>query len=88
MNHFRRHVDSLRSLPNPKFILLDEYDFFPTGQQEEVRSVSERYIPKSYPYIVLVSTPNKPGGLMKSICKEPDNKCLYHKIKLDNCYGL
>ena len=60
------HIDSFRSLDNPKFILLDEADFFRKGEQEEVRHVSERYIGKSDPYIVMVSTPNNPGGSILS----------------------
>ena len=58
------HIDSYRALDNPKFILLDESDFFRKGEQEDVRHVSERYIGKSDPYIVMVSTPNAPGGLI------------------------
>ena len=50
------HIDSFWSLDDPKFILLDEADFFRKGEQEEVRHVSERYIGKSDPYIVMVST--------------------------------
>jgi hypothetical protein len=38
------HIDSFRSLTNPKFIFLDEADMFRKGEQEEVRHVSERYI--------------------------------------------
>jgi late competence protein required for DNA uptake (superfamily II DNA/RNA helicase) len=55
------HIDSFRSLTNPKFIFIDEGDFMPKFQQEEVRAVSERYIAKSDPFIVMVSTPNAPG---------------------------
>ena len=36
------HIDSYRALDNPKFILLDESDFFRKGEQEEVRHVSEK----------------------------------------------
>src|SRR5574339_1162371 len=57
------HIDSFRSLDNPKFILLEEADFFRKNEQEDVRAVAERYIAKSNPYIVMVSTPNAPGGL-------------------------
>ena len=49
------HLDSFRSLTNPKFIFLDEPDMFRKGEQEDVRHVSERYIGKSDPYIVMVS---------------------------------
>jgi hypothetical protein len=41
-------------------LLLDEANFFPPGQQQDARDVSERYIAKSNPYIVMVSTPNAP----------------------------
>jgi hypothetical protein len=65
------HIDVFRSLTNPKFIFLDECDFMPKFQQEDVRHVSERYIAKSDPFIVMVSTPNAPGGLFEKIEKEP-----------------
>jgi late competence protein required for DNA uptake (superfamily II DNA/RNA helicase) len=61
------HLDAMRGLPNVSFILLDEADFFPTGQQADARDVSERYIAKSNPYIVMVSTPNAPDGLFERI---------------------
>jgi hypothetical protein len=35
------HVDAFRSLESPKFILLDECDFFPPGQQQAVRDCAE-----------------------------------------------
>jgi hypothetical protein len=61
------HIDAYRALDNPKFILIDEGDFFRKGEQEDVRHVSERYIAKSDPYIVMVSTPNAPDGLFERI---------------------
>ena len=82
------HIDAFRSLTNPKFILVDEGDFAPKFQQDGVRSVSERYIAKSDPFIVMVSTPNAPGGLFQRIHQEPLDTCLYKKIFLDWTYGL
>ena len=82
------HIDSFRSLTNPKFILLDEGDYMPKFQQDDVRHVSERYIAKSDPFIVMVSTPNAPGGLFERIEKEPFETCIYKKIFLDWTYGL
>ncbi len=61
------HLDAMRGLPNVSFILLNEADFFPPGQQQDARDVSERYIAKSNPYIVMVSTPNAPDGLFERI---------------------
>ena len=82
------HIDSMRGLPSVKAILLDEADFFPIGQQQDARDVSERYIGKSNPYIVMVSTPNQPGGLFEQIERESADKCLYTRLYLDYTYGL
>jgi hypothetical protein len=82
------HLDSYRALDNPKFILLDEADFFRKGEQEDVRNVSERYIAKSNPYIVMISTPNAPGGLFDTMEREPENTCIYKRIHLDYTHGL
>jgi late competence protein required for DNA uptake (superfamily II DNA/RNA helicase) len=38
------HIDSMGGLTNVSFIFLDEADFFPLGQQQDARDVSERYI--------------------------------------------
>ncbi|MFL6470555.1 MAG: DEAD/DEAH box helicase family protein, partial [Nitrososphaeraceae archaeon] len=81
------HLDAMRGLPNVSFILLDEADFFPPGQQQDARDVSERYIAKSNPYIVMVSTPNAPEGLFERIEKEAEDTCLYKRIFLDYTYG-
>jgi hypothetical protein len=78
----------MRGLPNVSFILLDEADFFPPGQQADARDVSEKYIAKSNPYIVMVSIPNAPDGLFERIEKEPEDTCLYKRIFLDYTYGL
>jgi hypothetical protein len=82
------HLDSMRGLDKVSFILLDEADFFPLGQQQEARAISERYIAKSNPYIVMVSTPNRPEGLFEQIEREPAGKCLYHRIFLPYHVGL
>jgi hypothetical protein len=82
------YIDAFRSLTDPKFILINEGDFMPKFQQEEVRSVSERYIAKSDPFIVMVSTPNAPGGLFQKIEQEPSDTCVYKKVFLDYTYGL
>jgi len=54
-------------LENPKFILLDEADFFAVGSEADARNVSERYIAKSDPYIVMISTTNTPGAYLKPL---------------------
>ena len=75
------HLDAYRSLENPKFILIDEGDFFRKSEQEDVRFVTERYIGKSDPYIVMVSTPNAPNGLFDKIEREPEQYLYLQKAK-------
>lgn len=82
------HLDAMRALARPAFILLDEADFFPSKEQQNARAVAERYIAKSDPYIALVSTPNLPGGLFESIEKEPEAGCIYHRLHLSYRVGL
>jgi hypothetical protein len=82
------HIDAYRALDNPKFILIDEGDFFRKGDQEDVRHVSERYIAKSDPYIVMVSTPNAPDGLFERIEKEAEETCIYKRLFMDYTYGI
>lgn len=82
------HLDAMRGLKDVSFIYLDEADFFPPGQQQDARDVSERYIGKSNPHIVLVSTPNAPDGLFEKIEKEAESTCLYRRLFLDYTYGL
>jgi hypothetical protein len=82
------HLDAMRGLTGVRFILLDEADFFPFGQQQAARDVSERYIAKSGSQvkIVLISTPNAPNGLLQRI--EQEEPSIYHKMFLDYTYGL
>jgi hypothetical protein len=82
------NLGSYRSLTAVKFIFIDEGDFFPAGQLQDVRHVAERYIAKSNPWIIMVSTPNKPGGLFEQIENEPEETCLYKRIYLPYTTGL
>jgi hypothetical protein len=82
------HLDSTRGLKDVSFIFLDEADFFRIGEQQNARDISERYIAKSNPWIVMVSTPNAPEGLFERIEKEPESTCLYKRLFLDYTYGL
>jgi late competence protein required for DNA uptake (superfamily II DNA/RNA helicase) len=82
------HLDAMHGLPNISFILLDEADFFPLGQQQDARDVSERYIAKSNPYIVMVSTPNAPDGLFERIEKEAEETCIYKRLFMDYSKGM
>lgn len=80
------HLDTMRGLANPKCIFLDEADFFPVSQQSESLVIAERYLAKSNPHIILVSTPNIPNGMFDKI--EHDEKSIYHKKLLPYTVGL
>ena len=45
------HIDSMHALTDVKFILCDEADFFPKSEQDNVRTVCERYIGEIYSQI-------------------------------------
>ena len=79
------HLSPARGL-NPKIVMLDEADFFPNRYQNEARTVAERYIPKTNPHILLISTPNLPGGLFERMEDEIDNG--YVMKQMDYTIGL
>jgi hypothetical protein len=83
------HLSPARGL-NPKVVMLDEADFFPSRYQDEARTVAERYIPKTNPHILLISTPNLPGGLFERMEDEEDNgyvmKHMDYKIGLNKVF--
>jgi len=81
-------IGSVRRLKNPSFILLDEGDFFMPHEQQNARDISERYIAKSNPYIIMISAPNAPGMLFDKINREPEEQCIYKRLRLDYTYGL
>jgi hypothetical protein len=82
------HLEAMRGLSNVAFVPLDEADFFPPGEQQDARDVSERYILKSDPWIVMVSTLNAPDGLFEEIEQEPEDTCLYRRLFLAYTYGM
>ena len=38
--------------------------------------------------LVIVSTPNAPGGLFEKIEREPEKTCLYKRLFLDYTFGI
>ena len=78
--------DAFRGLEKPAFFIIDEADFFTHETHYEARSAVEGASTKSDPWIVFVSTPNKPGGFIESFLNEPESK--YYKLRLDYTIGL
>lgn len=83
-----KHPEALRSAPNISFFFIDEADFFEKSDQLEVIDSVERYIGKSDPYIVMVSTPNDPEGLFSKLEHEEEEKCVYKRFHIDYRIGL
>ena len=71
---------------SPFVVFIDEGDFFEKNEQEEARTTAERYIIKTNPYIIFVSTPNLPGGLFETMEKEEPSQ--YHRVFLPYTIGL
>jgi len=82
------HLSTYRGLTSPKFIFIDEGDFFRANDIQDVRDTTERYIAKSKPYIVMVSTPNKPDLLFQQIEEEEEDKTIYRRLFFNYQWGL
>jgi thymidine kinase len=68
--HILHHLDAMRGLSDVSFVLIDEADFFPPGQQQDARDVSERYIAKSNPWIIMVSTFSRSVTVERSLASD------------------
>lgn len=82
------HTETIRSIPNVSLVLMDEADFFEKSEQKEVIDATERYIGKSDPYLIMISTPNDPEGLFNRIEVLPEEECIYRRFHIDYRIGL
>jgi hypothetical protein len=78
---FPSNAMSIRGYDKVFWIMLDEADFFRPNEQKEARAAAEGYRAKSQPWIILVSTPNKRGGLYEQIEKEDESIHGYKKLE-------
>lgn len=78
---FPSNALAMRGYDNVFWIMLDEADFFPPHQQLEARAVAEGYRIKSNPWIIMVSTPNRRGGIYETIEKQPEEEHGYKKLE-------
>jgi hypothetical protein len=83
------HIDILRSETNVSFLGLSEACFFPLQDNETILSAILRFRAKSDPWIMLESTPNRPGDLLDRIFNYPDSLeyNTFEKIRLPWIYG-
>ena len=78
---FPSNALSMRGYDNVFWIMLDEADFFPPHQQQEARAAAEGYRIKSNPWIIMISTPNKRGGIYETIELAPEEEHGYKKLE-------
>jgi hypothetical protein len=81
-----RNVKDLRGYTDVSYLFIDEADHFEQSVNNELLHALTRYEEKSDCTTIMVSTPNRPGGLFQSIEQDPNSK--YEKIILDYTYGL
>ncbi|MGA9171995.1 MAG: hypothetical protein WBZ20_17795, partial [Nitrososphaeraceae archaeon] len=82
------HLDAMRGLTNVAIVFQDEASFFEINQANDAIDVSQRYIAKSDPYLIVVSTPNKPGDMLHQITEQSEDKCIYKRIYLPYTVGV
>jgi hypothetical protein len=81
-----RNVKDLRGYTDVSYLFVDEADHFDPSVNSELLHAITRYEEKSNCTTIMVSTPNKPGGLFQSIEQDPNSK--YEKIVLSYEIGL
>lgn len=64
---FPSNPEAIRGYEDYKFIMLDEADYFDASDQEELMPAIRGFIPKTNPWIVMVSTPHEPNSLFHRI---------------------
>src|SRR5919106_1222346 len=82
------HSDSARGLPDILIVFADELAFFPDKEKDNVMDIMLHNVPKSNPYLIAVSTPNKPGDVMDTIMKQSFETSPWKKAYLDYLYGV
>lgn len=81
-----RNVRDIRGFTDISYLFIDEADYFEPSVNNELLHAITAYEEKSNCTTIMVSTPNRPGGLFETIEKDPNSK--YCKIVLDYTIGF
>lgn len=85
--HPAKNIDSIRSQPNMRMIIVDELAFFEMIEQQKVRDAFEHYIGNSDVIIVLITTAgDSPQGVAYDI--ETEQPTIYKRHLYDYNIGL
>jgi hypothetical protein len=82
------HADSARSYPNISALVVDEAAFIPDREIDNVMDICIRNIPKSNPYLIALSTPQKPGDFMDRLFQEDYETSIWKRLALDWNWGI
>jgi hypothetical protein len=81
-----RNIKGVRGYMEAAYLFIDEADYFDKQVQQELEPAIMAYEEKSKGKTIMVSTPQRPGGLFERIEKDRNSK--YMKLFLDYTYGL
>jgi hypothetical protein len=81
-----RNIKGVRGYMDAAYLFIDEADYFDKQVQQELEPAIMAYEEKSKGKTIMVSTPQRPGGLFERIEKDRNSK--YMKLFLDYTYGL
>jgi hypothetical protein len=73
----------LRGLSDVSFVLCEESDFWNKSEEDELLPIIMPLTQKSNPYIALVSTPGRLGGLMHRLSQADERKSRFKKVFID-----
>ena len=78
----RGSLRRLRGLTDVSFVLAEESDWWNRSEEDELLPTIMPLTQKSNPYIALVSTPGRLGGLMHRLSQANENKSRFKKVRI------
>jgi hypothetical protein len=70
------------------FVFIVKLSFFELNRADDSIDVSQRYIDKSDPYLIVVCTPDRPEDMLHRITEHPEDLCIYKRMYLPYTVGL
>lgn len=83
-SYMSHRIEGLRGRPNLSFGMADESSKWPLSEQQPVLDALLGYVPKSRNFrLFLLSTAGYPGDLMDKIFQQPEQECLFQRVRVD-----
>ncbi|PWU79996.1 MAG: hypothetical protein DLM72_14515 [Candidatus Nitrosopolaris wilkensis] len=81
-------IESMRGLPWVSFAIADECSSWMLSEQQPALDVLQGYVQKSKDYhLLLLSTAGYPGDLMDKIFRQPEESCIFRRLRMDWTVG-